>query len=78
MLGQGVCKYYVVVIRAEIHKSLQSQSSLLAEFLIGKLLAKSRDSRVLKLTNLNPWYVHAATLEIIEVICLIATNSKSQ
>jgi hypothetical protein len=40
--------------RAEIHQALQTQFSLLAEFLIGKVLVKDRDSRVLELVNLNP------------------------
>jgi hypothetical protein len=38
----------------EIHQALISPFSLLAEFLIGKVLAKDKDSRALKLANLNP------------------------
>jgi hypothetical protein len=37
-----------------IHQALLSQFSLLAEFIIEKLLVKDRDSRVLKLVNLKP------------------------
>jgi hypothetical protein len=40
--------------RAEIHRATLSKFSLIAEFLIGKLLVKDRDIRVLKLVNLNP------------------------
>jgi hypothetical protein len=39
---------------AEIHQALLSHFSLLAEFLIGKVLVKGSDSRVLKLENLKP------------------------
>jgi hypothetical protein len=39
---------------AEIHQALLSQFSLLAELFNGKVLVKNRDSRVLKLVNLNP------------------------
>jgi hypothetical protein len=39
---------------ADVHKALLSHFSLLAEFLILKVLVKDRDSRVLKLVNLNP------------------------
>jgi hypothetical protein len=39
--------------KAEIHQALLSYFSLLAEFLIAKVLVKDRDSRVLKSVNLN-------------------------
>jgi hypothetical protein len=39
---------------AEIHQALPSKFSLLVKFLFGKVLVKNRDSRVLKLVNLNP------------------------
>ncbi len=38
----------------EIHQTLLSQFSLLAELFIGKVLVNNRDRRVLKLVNLNP------------------------
>ena len=41
-------------LRAEIHQALLSHFYLIAEFLIGKLLVKEGDSRVVKLVNLNP------------------------
>jgi hypothetical protein len=41
---------------AEIHQALLSHFSFLAEFLIGKVLAKDKDSRALKLVNLNSEY----------------------
>ena len=40
--------------RAEIHQALLSQFSLLVEFFIGKLPIENKNSRVLKLMNLNP------------------------
>jgi hypothetical protein len=41
-------------LRAEIHQALLSQFYLLVEFLSGKVLVKDKDSRALKLVNLNP------------------------
>jgi hypothetical protein len=46
-------------IWAEIHQALLSHFSLLAEFLIGKVLVKGKDSRVLKLVNLSPVTLHS-------------------
>jgi hypothetical protein len=45
---------YSLKSRVEIRQALLSQFSLKAEFLIGKVLVKDRDSRVFKLVNLNP------------------------
>jgi hypothetical protein len=53
----GECQLWVSVllsIRAEIHQALLSHVFFLADFLIGKVLGKDRDSSVLKLVNLNP------------------------
>ena len=41
------------MMRAEIHQTLLTHFSLKAEFLIGKVLVKDRDSRVLMLVNLD-------------------------
>ncbi len=43
-----------LIPRIEIHQALAAQFSLLAEFLILKVLVKDKDSRALKLVNLNP------------------------
>ena len=42
-------------VRAEIHQPLLSHFSLLVEFLIGKVPAYSKDSRVLRLVNFTPY-----------------------
>ena len=39
-----------------IHQALLSQFSLLVDFLIGKVLVKGLDRRVLSLVNLTPAY----------------------
>jgi hypothetical protein len=50
--------------RTEIHQALLSQFYLLAEFFIGKVQVKERESRVLTLENLNP------VQEILQVVLL--------
>jgi hypothetical protein len=44
------------MVCVEIRLALPVQFSLLAEFFIGKVLVKERDSRVLTLVNLNPGF----------------------
>jgi hypothetical protein len=46
---------------AEIHQALLSHFSLLAEFLIGKVLAKDKDSIILKVAILNPGFYTVVT-----------------
>jgi hypothetical protein len=55
-IGDGFFMNFVWVSWVEIHHALLSQFSLLAEFLIGKVLVKQKHSRVVKLVNLNPGY----------------------